>query len=376
MKNIHNNSSNLINILNLSGDYIKDNEHKYLFSLLDSNTRVSVDEIYKIIDPSNDQAFKILFNGDYKINNINGLQRAKSLIQSLLYKYKDDKIINNIGYLPNEIPEVSGKNRKKLKVLDCPLLCEMTDKSQYIIDLELQNYYYDGLDLNSLVYGTALYNAYRYPVVIIVLLMKDSNDNISFELKPYKKVLNETVIKPIDDYVYVFCLDLYYVLDCLNNNIDPNLDGLKLSKEGKEWIKLLTVKDWMKKCNRGENSRYPIPKNLNNSEEIISAIQILNSDNNSNIIKNMLKEKEYNIITEEIISKDRIKLWINEISNKKIIDKSVVPFPKVAPEFLIKECKNYIKDKGDCLTFLDHLFVNQIIEPKKIYQTLIDNFYE
>ena len=79
--------SESIDILNLSGDYIyKQNKHE--FSLINSASRISTDEIYKIIDPANDQAFKILFNGNNKLNHVTGLERAKSLIESLLYKFK------------------------------------------------------------------------------------------------------------------------------------------------------------------------------------------------------------------------------------------------------------------------------------------------
>ena len=235
-----------IDFLNLSGDYVK-NKEKYEFSLLNSPMRVKVDKVYKIIDPSADQAFKILFNGNFNILKINGLARAKSLIESLLYKFKNDKIIKKIEYLPNELPEMSGKNREKLRVLDCPFLCQLNDDSQFVVDLEMQNYYFEGLDLNSLGYGTSLRNSFNLPVIIIVLLMKDSDGNNSFEIKPAKRNLNETEFKLIDDYVYVLCLDLLYILDCINDNKEPDLGGLSISQVGKEWIKLLTIKDWMKK---------------------------------------------------------------------------------------------------------------------------------
>ena len=37
-------------------------------------------------------------------------------------------------------------------------------------------------------------------------------------------------------------LDLYYIVDCLNEDREPNLGGLELSHIRKEWIKLLTIK--------------------------------------------------------------------------------------------------------------------------------------
>ena len=334
MKKSNNDSPNSIDLLNLSEGYPKGNDKKYTFSLLNLD-KVSVDEIYKIIDPSNDQAFKILFNGNYTINNINCLQRAKSLIQSLLYEINGGKLITSMDFLPNEIPEISGSNRRKLRVLDCPFRCLLADNTKCVIDLEIQNYYYDGLDLNALGYGTALRNAYQSPVIIIVLLLKNSCEDISFEIKPYKKSLNETDFKPIDDYVSVFCLDLYYVVDCLNKNTEPELGGLKLSREGKEWIKLLTINHWMNRCENGKIERYPVPQNLNNSKEIINAIKILSSKDNSNIIKNILKEAEKNIIIENIKNEERfqerIEIWAKTFLHGKIQDKSIIPFPEISP---------------------------------------------
>ena len=194
MKKINITPTPYIDFLDLSGEYLE-RQGKYKFSLLNSDSRALSNEIYTIIDPSNDQAFKILFSGHHKINNANGFQRAKSLIESLLYKYNNNIIIKNINYWHNEIPELSGHNRKKLKVLDCPFICDVNDGKQYLIDLEMQNYYYDGLDLNALSYGNALRNAFNLPVIIAVLLFKDSTYNKSFENKPFKRYLNEGQFK-------------------------------------------------------------------------------------------------------------------------------------------------------------------------------------
>ena len=375
MENDNDVSDKLVDFLDLSGNYVKIKEDKYVFSLLNSE-KIIVDEVYKIIDPSYDQAFKILFNGYYELNKINGIQRAKSLIQSLLYKFKGNTLISKLEYIQNEIPEISGKNRNKLRVLDCPFYCVLADKSEYVIDLEIQNYYYDGLDLNALGYGTALRNAYNYPVIIIVLLLKNTENNISFEIKPFKKYANETELKPIDDYVYVFCIDLYYIVDCINTNIEPELGGLTLSKEGKEWIKLLAISRWMNKTNSKETERYLVPKNLSNSEEIKNAIRILESNDNSKLIKEILKEKEYNIIVKNIKYSERINIWINAYLQGKLLDKTIIPFPEVAPEFLIKECKSIMNNKKDCISFLNFLIQNNILQSKNIYQILVDKIYK
>ena len=368
-------SNNNFDILNLEGAYKKIN-NKYYFDLINSDSRQKSDEIYEIADPSNDQAFKILFNENYIINNINGFDRAISLIKSLLFKFPNNKEIKTLCYWPNEIPEDSGHSRKKLKVVDCPFLCEMNDGSKYIINLEMQNYNYNGLDLNALTYGTSLRNASGLPVIIIVLLIAEADSYNSFEIIPFKKLLNSSEFKQIDDYVYVICFDLCYIVQCMDSNIEPELNGFKISIEGKEWIKLLTIKEWMRKISiQGKIKRYPLPKNLNNSKEIISAINILNSMNNSNLMSIVLKEKINKIINEDLVYRDHIKIWIKGFLKRKILDNTIIEFPNVAPEYLIKICKNFI-NKNDCIEFLKMLINNKVIESKNIYNDLLNQIYE
>ena len=366
MISANNTSTNLIDLLNLYGLFTKTKDNKYFFSLLNLD-KTSVDEIYQIIDPSDEQVFKILFKGDYIINNINGFQRAISLIQSLLYEFKGNKIISKLDYLPNEIPEISNIKRNQLRILDYNFLCFFTDNTKYVIDLTIQNYYYDGLDLNALLYGEDLKKAFNLPVIIIVLLLKKSDEK-------------ETDFKLIDDDVYVFCLDLFYVLDCIESNTEPELNGLKLAKEGKEWIKLLTIKHWMRKCKSGDFCRYPVPKNLNNSKEIISAINLLDVFDESKLVKNIPNEDDYiceyyNINVEDVRKKFLIKIWINAFLKGKLPSLSIIPFPEVANEFLIRSSKSILKNKNDCISFLKWLIENKIVERKDIQQKLINEIY-
>ena len=257
---------NDLNLLDLTGEFIhkedeKENKIIYEFGTYKKGTIVTSD-IYKVYDPSNDQVFKLLFNGQYITNKCNGFQRAKSLIESLLYIFPNKNAVKTIGYWPNEIPSLEGKNRKGLKVLDCPLICEMIDGKKYLVDLEMQNYFYDGIDLNALTYGTALRNASNTPVIIILLLYKESEINNSFIISPFKKYFNESKYKKIDDYVEVICFDLYYIVECIRNKIEQDLNGFGISENGKKWVKLLTIKDWMYKCYDDKKKNYGNLKRL------------------------------------------------------------------------------------------------------------------
>ena len=110
-----------------------------------------------------------------------------------------------------------------------------------------------------------------------------------------KKTLNQTEFKLIDDYVYVLCLDLLYIIDCIGGGGESDVGGLSISKEGKEWIKLFTIKYWMINFDLDEITRYPIPQNLNNNKELISAIILLNSGDNWKLLSKISMEGINNI---------------------------------------------------------------------------------
>ena len=72
---------------------------------------------------------------------------------------------------------------------------------------------------------------------------------------------------------------------------------------------MLTIKNWMGKY---IFKRYLLPKNLSNSKEIISAIIILNSSDNSGLVKKISKkviEKEK--MNKIYVSILYIKIWNN-----------------------------------------------------------------
>ena len=368
---------NDLNLLDLTGEFIhkedeKENKIIYEFGTYKKGTIVTSD-IYKVYDPSYDQVFKLLFNGQYTINKCNGFQRAKSLIESLLYIFPNKNSVKTIEYWPNEIPNLEGKNRKGLKVLDYPLICEMIDGKKYLVDLEMQNYFYDGIDLNALTYGTALRNASNTPVIIILLLYKESEINNSFIISPFKKYFNESKYKKIDDYVEVICFDLYYIVECIRKNMEPDLNGFEISENGKKWIKLLAIKDWMNKC-YDDKKKYPIPKELGESKEIINALKILGSENNAQLIKTILKEKEIEKASENIEKRTLIQVWIDGYL-KNIDVTKLISFPEVAPEFLINICKKKL-NKQDCIYFLQSLIEKKIIISKNIYEELINLYYK
>lgn len=63
---------------------------------------------------------------------------------------------------------------------------------------------------------------------------------------------------------------------------------------------------------------------------------ILNSSNNTEIVKSVQIEREKKSIEENIGNSKVIEFWANVFLKHKNVDNEIVPFPQVAPEFLIK----------------------------------------
>ena len=118
-----------------------------------------------------------------------------------------------------------------------------------------------------------------------------------------------------------------------------------------------------------KKERFPIPQELCNSKEIISAIMLLNSNDNSQIVKIILKEKE--ILKEDIKREQLIDIQTNAFLQRLDVDIKIVPFPTVAPEFLIRTCKRNL-NKTDCKLFLNYLVEKKILQFRNIYEKLIN----
>ena len=102
---------------------------------------------------------------------------------------------------------------------------------------------------------------------------------------------------------------------------------------------------------------------------------ILNSLDNSYLVKNIIKEEENNIIKNNIQDGHSIEIWINAFLNMEVLNSAIVPFPIVAPEFLIRKCNEKNLNKIQCEQFLKWLINNNIIERKVIYEKIINNIY-
>ena len=199
-------------ILNLTGYLCEPDKmyNFYRFGVRNATKYIKATGIYKIPDLSKDNIYKKIFVEDKKNNGIDVIDRCKALIQS---------IVNKKGFLVKKLEELNiDINFIKNKH---PLVATFSDDSKYIITLEMQNYFFNGLNLNELIYGNELKKKTNLPVLIIVLLIKDSI--LRFEDFEFED--NDSIYKELYDNVYVLCLDLYHIYYCIKRNKNPDLKG-------------------------------------------------------------------------------------------------------------------------------------------------------
>ena len=314
---------------------------------------------YEIINPSSDQAFKRLFIGNYRINGINGIERALSLLNSFLDLGNEITIIN-LHYLFNEIPSILGEKRENLKVTDLPFIATLSNNKKIVINVEMQTNYYKDLNIRMLSYGYALKNLYDYPVIILLLLNRKSPINRSFVIKPCQMICEKSIF--IEDNVKVICLDLNYFLRYLNNvNKEANLKKFGMKKEASSWIKLFTINYWSTELETAKPKRYPIPMQLDESKEIISAIKILNEKDDAQLIKAIIVEEENEKYTKEVLY---LELWINAFQKKLDINNDIVPFPDIHHKQFLNICLSHL-DKDNYIQFVQMLEKKNLV--KNIY---------
>ena len=344
-------------LFNLTGYlYEPDETHDfYRFHIKYAPKCIKAEGVYKIPDLSKDNIYKKIFIEKKKFNGIDSIDRCKALVKSIIKE--KDTFIEKLDELESDV--VKDRNL---------FVASLSNNSKYIISLEIQNYNFNGINLNALIYGKELQKETNLPVLIIVLLIKDSDIKITdFEYGD-----NESIYKELYDNVYILCLDLYYIYYCLERDKIPDLKGFSLTEEGNQWVKLFLIRAWgtITGCIPEYPNYYYLPKPLKGSKEIINTVELLNITKDEEIFDTYLMNKEKKLQAEEIELTKCIEFLITEYLNGNDIKNGENIFSKVAPEFLMKICKNKMsKEKSQ--NFLNYLYKAKLLENNKIYEKLV-----
>ena len=305
-------------LLNLTGYlYEPDETHNFFRFHIRHHPKCTKEEgIYIIPDLSKDNIYKKIFIEKNEFNGIDSIDRYKALVKSI--KKINDFFVEKLDELESDVVKYRH-----------PLVASLSNNSKYVISLEMQNYNFNGINLNALIYGKEWQKETNLPVLIIVLLIKDSDiKSTDFEYGD-----NESIYKELYENVYVLCLDLYYIFYCLERDKIPDLKGFSLTEEGYEWVKLFLIRAWGTITgNIGEYlNYYYLPKPLKGSKEIINTIELLNKIKDEEIFDTYLMNKEKKLLAEELEITNLIEFLIDEYLNGKDIKNEKNPFSKVSP---------------------------------------------
>ena len=265
---------------------IKNENNKY-YSY--DNKKITEPENINIADPSYDLTFKSLFS-KVTTNGVTWEERIISLLSSLFISEKIEEII----LLNNEhIKTDSDKDKKEnLSLLKSDLLFRIKlANTQQLVNIEMQEGVPENEFLDRLInYGRLVrnFNEIKDPekksppkkmktIVIGFLNSRDSNKKSNFYTFSEFDISNQNYIKRIDNFIEIVIINLKDISAKLDKNEDIVLLGKKISTEGKNWLKLLSVRHWGISAGK---YKFTIPK-LNISSEMDSAISYLKDFNDN-----------------------------------------------------------------------------------------------
>lgn len=285
---------------------IKKKENKiYCYYLRENgeNREIVTNNYIKIVDPSYDQIFKKLFEEGNPFYEIEGKQRLISFLNSIIFPdIKNDPQIYEIERLSNENTIM---NSNALGLLRYDILCKAKCKTKYAqkneksINIEMQLSCDSNLRQRLINYASTVYRLYNLETIVLCLVNSKSDKDIfatslitlitSYQTK--KKVENLNDFK-------IIVLNLPELIEQMNNKKEILIENKKIEAIGRNWIKLLGIRNWGIK----ELDRFILPSEINfECKELLSTILMLkNTDeidlaraiNNQKYIDGVLEEKE------------------------------------------------------------------------------------
>ena len=268
----------------LTGKYVQNRyDNKNYFSL-SKGKQLSCEKIILVADPTYDSTFKRLFG-------VNGAEkRLKNLLNALFFPDEKEEKIIRLKYLTNEFHKIDQKNNKRLLRADIACEIETTlEKKLVIIEMQIANK--GSLNRRLFQYGIALShnnsdsdnNSFKN--CLSIGLSINSKISSNYVQLVSKNENGETIL----EYLKMFEINIDDEYSKISNMDEIKINNKSLKKEGKEFIKLLSLRNWAKK----EKNRYVLPElNIYGNGTLKECIQILSAVND-NEISEMILDKQY-----------------------------------------------------------------------------------
>ena len=275
MKNNENKSNMRINdalFLKLSGRFIKNNKN-YIFFSHNDEEQYEISEPYYIPDPFIDSTFEYLFTH-------NNTKLLENMLNSLLFP--DSPQLSDIQIIENDVDKDDEINNKG--AFTSYLVCKavLNDNKIIILSIELQLGLYGDLTKRLFKHNMALSYKNEFKTVWSLGIFINLSKNHAYSSNTKLNKIQDGEKKDID-FLNIIEIDLKDEINKIKNGNDVYINEKKIGNEGKEWLKLLGLREW---CST-HLDKYIIPKNfkLSNNELFNEAIIKL-----SNIPKEIFME--------------------------------------------------------------------------------------
>ena len=261
--------SESVSLLELNGIYFIGDD-KVSFISKGKFIYYTLNNLYKLIDPLFDQIFKTLFTIGHKSNNICGDKRLISFLNSII-SFKYGEKVNAIEYLPNELVKANEKGKLGMRIVDLVLKATFESGRIIFIDIEIQTTFYQKLFKRWVEYASILFSNVQNETLALVLQI-DDKENYCYSIKPTQKENKPfNLEKKVEETFEIISIDVNNAVSLINHGYPIEFEKFNISEEGKNWLKLIGLRFWIKPF----NNYYILPNNLKASPEILSAIYLL-----------------------------------------------------------------------------------------------------
>ena len=315
-----------ISLLELDGQYIIGINNDITFSLNNEKKFVEckANNIYKLADPVLNQIFKAIFSYGNISNQIAGEKRLTSFLNDILYSKYKEKIVS-IEYLPNDLVKPNQKSNAGTRVGDIVLKANFETGRILFIDIEIQTSFYQKIFRRWVEFKCRLFSNVENESLILALQVDDKENN-SFSIYSIKKDDNPFIEEKIEDNFEIVSINIKKAISLIKQNKPIQLGDIDISEEGKNWLKIIGIRYWIKPF----NGFYLLPGNLNVSPEIQSAINSLSAYTPEELVNIMESqsiaqknfEDGYNTAVEDMEEKSALKVWMI-LFKKGMIDELV-----------------------------------------------------
>ena len=240
-------------------DIFSDSKEYHFYSNQD-NEIYKTKNIYRPCDPAIDSTFKYLFKD---------VEMLEDMLNSLLFpeypQLSVEAILDKEIVRPNEL-YCKGTIRSDL-------VCKARLNGETIIfGIEMQIGVDGDFSKRLFQYSVGLSNKYKYENSWMNAFFINTNKQPKYS-KSIKLMENKNGEENELDFIKIIEIDLREEIKKINNDEDVFINGKKLDKKGKEWLKLLGLRTW---CPR-EDEQFILPKGyiLSSNSFLNQAIETL-----------------------------------------------------------------------------------------------------